>query len=117
MQGIALGHCRKSDGMIFYCPHNKQVYTSLDYKLDEGRHTPNTFNMMVVSSLVYTVTHLLITQLSHFLKVHLYPSLLGLHMILIPLLKCEELLFLFLFPPPMPNYLSRMMMLLPMLLS
>ncbi len=45
MQGIALGRCRKSDGMIFYCPHNKQIYTSSDYKLDEGRHTPNTFNL------------------------------------------------------------------------
>lgn len=45
MQGIALGRCRKSDGMIFYCPHNKQLYTSSDYKLDEGRHTPNTFNL------------------------------------------------------------------------
>jgi hypothetical protein len=45
MQGIALGRCRKSDGMIFYCPHNKQLYTSTDYKLDEGRITPITFNL------------------------------------------------------------------------
>jgi hypothetical protein len=45
MQGIALGRCRKSDGMIFFCPHNKQIYTSSDYKLDEGRNTPNTFNL------------------------------------------------------------------------
>ncbi len=45
MQGIALGHCRKSNGMIFYCPHNKQLYTSSDYKLDEGRSTPTTFNL------------------------------------------------------------------------
>jgi hypothetical protein len=45
MQGIALSRCRKSDGMIFYCPHNKQLYTSSDYKLDKGRHTPNTFNL------------------------------------------------------------------------
>jgi hypothetical protein len=43
MQGITLGRCRKSDGMIFYCPHTKQLYTSSDYKLDEG--TPNTFNL------------------------------------------------------------------------
>jgi hypothetical protein len=45
MQGIALGCCRKSDGMIFFCPHTKQLYTSSDYKLDEGRNTPNTFNL------------------------------------------------------------------------
>lgn len=45
MQGIALGHCRKSYSMIFNCPHNKQLYTSSDYKLDEGHHTPNTFNL------------------------------------------------------------------------
>jgi hypothetical protein len=45
MQGIALGRCRKSDGMMFICPHNKQIYTSSDYKLDEGRSTPNTFNL------------------------------------------------------------------------
>jgi hypothetical protein len=45
MQGITLGRCRKSDGMIFYCPHTKRLYTSSDYKLDEGRNTPNTFNL------------------------------------------------------------------------
>jgi hypothetical protein len=45
MQGIALGCCCKSDGMIFYCPHNRQLYTSSDYKSDEGRNTPNTFNL------------------------------------------------------------------------
>lgn len=45
MQGISLGHCRKSDGMIFFCPHNKQLYTSSDYKLYEGLNTPNTFNL------------------------------------------------------------------------
>lgn len=45
MQCIALDDCRKSDGMIFYCPHNKQLYTSSDYKLAEGRNSPNTFNL------------------------------------------------------------------------
>ncbi len=45
MQGITLGSCWKSDGMLFYCPHNKQIYTSSDYKLDEGKNTPNTFNL------------------------------------------------------------------------
>jgi hypothetical protein len=44
-QGIALGRCRKSDGMIFYSPHTKELYISSDYKLDEGRHTPNAFNL------------------------------------------------------------------------
>jgi hypothetical protein len=42
MQGIALGQCHKSDGMLFYSPHTKELYTS-DYKLDEGCNTPNTF--------------------------------------------------------------------------
>jgi hypothetical protein len=45
MQGITLGRCCKSDGMIFYCLHTKQLYTSSDYKLDEGKNTPNTFNL------------------------------------------------------------------------
>jgi hypothetical protein len=45
MQGITLGRCHKSDGMIFYCPHTKRLYTSSNYKLDEGRNTPNTFNL------------------------------------------------------------------------
>jgi hypothetical protein len=45
MQGVAFDRCRKSDGMLFYCPLNKQIYTSSDYKLDEGRSTPNTFNL------------------------------------------------------------------------
>jgi hypothetical protein len=26
--------------------HNKQLYTSSDYKLDKGRSTPNTFNLL-----------------------------------------------------------------------
>jgi hypothetical protein len=45
MQGIALGRCRKSDGMIFYSPHTKEIYTSSDYKLDEGHNMPNTFSL------------------------------------------------------------------------
>jgi hypothetical protein len=45
MQGIALGRCRKSDGMIFYSLHSKELYVSSDYKLDEGRHTPTAFNL------------------------------------------------------------------------
>jgi hypothetical protein len=45
MAGIAVGHCRKSEGLLFYCPHNSQFYSSVDYKLDEGRSTPNTFNL------------------------------------------------------------------------
>lgn len=46
MQGIALGRCCSSDGMIFYSPHTKELYTSSDYKLDEGRSTPpTTFNL------------------------------------------------------------------------
>lgn len=45
MSGIAIGRDRKSDGLLFYCPHTKHIYTSSDYKLDEGRNTPNTFNL------------------------------------------------------------------------
>jgi len=45
MQGIALGRCRKSDGMIFYSPHTKELYVSSDYKLNEGHHTPTMFNL------------------------------------------------------------------------
>ncbi len=51
MQGMALGRCRKSDGMIFYCPHTKQTYTSSDYKLDEGRNTPNAFNLCFIGGI------------------------------------------------------------------
>jgi len=45
MQGIALGWCRKTDGMIFYSPHSKELYMSSDYKIDEGRHTLTAFNL------------------------------------------------------------------------
>ena len=45
MQGIAIGRCRKTDGLLFYSPHTKQIYTTGDYKLDEGRNTPQTFNL------------------------------------------------------------------------
>lgn len=45
MQGIALGWCQKSDGMIVYSPHTKEVYVSSDYKLDEERHTLTAFNL------------------------------------------------------------------------
>lgn len=44
IQGIALGPCHKSDGMIFSSPHSKELYVSSNYKLDEGHHTPMTFN-------------------------------------------------------------------------
>jgi hypothetical protein len=45
MQGIAIGRCRKSDGMMFYCPCTKRIYSSSDYKLDENCNTPNLFNL------------------------------------------------------------------------
>jgi hypothetical protein len=45
MSGIAIGRCRKTDGLLFYCPHTKVIYSSGDFKLDEGRNTPNTFNL------------------------------------------------------------------------
>ncbi len=43
--GIAIGWCRKLDGLLFYYPHTKTIYSSGDYKLDEGRNTPNTLNL------------------------------------------------------------------------
>ena len=45
MSGIAIGRCRKTDGLLFYFPHTKVIYSSGDFKLDEGRNTPNTFNL------------------------------------------------------------------------
>jgi len=45
MQGIAIGRSRLSDGMLFYSPITRKIYTSSDYKLDEGRSTPNLFNL------------------------------------------------------------------------
>jgi hypothetical protein len=45
MAGIAVGHCWKSEGLLFYCPHNHQFYSSVDDKLDEGCSTLQTFNL------------------------------------------------------------------------
>jgi hypothetical protein len=45
LQGIAIGRCRQSDGLLFYCPHTREIYSSADYKLDEGLSTPNLFNL------------------------------------------------------------------------
>lgn len=45
MQGIAIGRCRKSDGMLFYCPCTKRIYSLSAYKLDEGRNAPNFFSL------------------------------------------------------------------------
>ena len=45
LQGIVIGRCHQSDGLLFYSPHTRQIYHSSDYKLDEGRSTPNTFNL------------------------------------------------------------------------
>jgi hypothetical protein len=82
MQGIALGRCRKSDGMIFYCPHNKQVYTSSDYKLDEGRSTPTTLisDMMGGSSWAFTIACLLIPPLNHIQRAPQFPFQFSLHL-------------------------------------
>jgi len=40
-----LGRCWKTDGMIFYSPHSKELYVSSDYKLGEGHQTPTSFNL------------------------------------------------------------------------
>jgi hypothetical protein len=45
MQCITIGRCWKSDGMLFYCPYTKRIYSSSVYKLDEHRNTPNLFNL------------------------------------------------------------------------
>ena len=44
-QGIVIGRDRKSDGILIYCPHMKQYYTTNSYKIDEGRSTANAFNL------------------------------------------------------------------------
>jgi len=46
IQGIVIGHCCQSDGLLFYSPHMQQIYHSSDYKLDEGHSMPNTFNLL-----------------------------------------------------------------------
>ena len=45
MQGIAIHRSRTADGLLFYSPATRKIYTSSDYKLDEGRSTPNSFNL------------------------------------------------------------------------
>ena len=45
LQGIVIACCHQSDGLLFYSPHMRQIYHSSDYKLDEGRSTPSTFNL------------------------------------------------------------------------
>ena len=45
MQGIAIGRSRQADAMMFYNPATRKIYTSSDYKLDEGRSTPSLFNL------------------------------------------------------------------------
>lgn len=43
---FSTGYFRKAkDGMLYYSPHSKEIITSSDYKLDEGRHTPIAFNL------------------------------------------------------------------------
>ena len=42
---LLVSRCRLSDGLLLYCPHTKQTDSSSDYKLDEGRSTPNTYNL------------------------------------------------------------------------
>ena len=45
MQGIALGRSEKTNGYIAYCPHTKQFYDTVDFKLDEGRDTATAFGL------------------------------------------------------------------------
>jgi hypothetical protein len=108
MQGIAIGRCRKLDGMLFYCPCTKRIYSSSDYKLDEHRNTPNflTFDMMVEYSLVCIIHHLLPLLLNHILKV-----LQSLFLYLLVSL-CGESLSQYRFRLPLLNFRYLMMILL-----
>ena len=45
LQVIVVGHCKKSNGFVFYSPHSKQFYHSSDYKMDEGHPTPTLFSL------------------------------------------------------------------------
>ena len=45
LQGIAIGWCKQSNGLLFYSPHSKEIYQSSDYKLGEGRCVPASFNL------------------------------------------------------------------------
>ena len=39
---------RQSDRLLFYCPHNRQIYSTNDYKLDEGLSTPTLFSLQII---------------------------------------------------------------------
>jgi hypothetical protein len=45
LQGIAVGRCPKSNGLEFYNPSTRSIYTTADYRLDPGRHTINEFGL------------------------------------------------------------------------
>eukprot|EP00957_Ditylum_brightwellii_P151935 11569763-Ditylum_brightwellii.AAC.1 len=45
MQGIAVSCSSVSNGIMFYCPHTKHVYTTFSYCLDKSGHTVAAFNL------------------------------------------------------------------------
>eukprot|EP00957_Ditylum_brightwellii_P156911 11942119-Ditylum_brightwellii.AAC.1 len=45
LQGITVSQSDDSNGMIFFCPFNKEVYTTSQYCLDESGHTAQDFNL------------------------------------------------------------------------
>eukprot|EP00957_Ditylum_brightwellii_P011234 850155-Ditylum_brightwellii.AAC.1 len=45
LQGISVGKSNDSDGMMFYCPFNQQVYTTPYYTLEKNRHTATAFHL------------------------------------------------------------------------
>ncbi len=89
------GSLQKSDGMIFYCPHNKQLCTSSDYKLNEGWHTTNTFNLQYDDGIFEGLYNhgSPNSSVEPFLKVHQFCFLFNLPMIKTKLFKCEVLSF------------------------
>jgi hypothetical protein len=84
--------------MLFLCPHNKQIYTSSDYKLDEGRNTPNTFDLKYDGGiLIGLYNHQSpIGYTESFPEELLSPFLPNAHMILPKLVPCMVSLYLFL---------------------
>eukprot|EP00957_Ditylum_brightwellii_P190574 14507280-Ditylum_brightwellii.AAC.1 len=51
LQGIAIGHSDDSNGMMFFCSFNKEVYTTAQYHLDESGYTANDFNLIYNSGI------------------------------------------------------------------
>eukprot|EP00957_Ditylum_brightwellii_P149408 11379133-Ditylum_brightwellii.AAC.1 len=50
--GIVVGQSNNSDGMMFFCPFNKEVYTTSQYHLNEISHTADDINLQYDSGML-----------------------------------------------------------------